>query len=172
MVFAAAAVAGPLGVFGAPGFLEPERHAVPGFADAEALVGVAAGEFEEGEDADFGDVLGFLDEADFGAEFGVADAVVGGAAHRQEDGGGWDDQVELEVGDGAVVDLVGGDFEGGAAGVLAGGVGELEGVHLEVVVFDGVGVVGLEGRAGVGRCAATERQEWRARMRGVGPSES
>ena len=63
--------------------------------------------------------------------------------------------MELDVGDDAVVDLVGRDFEDGAADVLAGGVGEFEGVHLEMVVLDGVGVVGLEGRAGVGGAAAS-----------------
>ena len=41
---------------------------------------VAAGEFEEGEDADLGNALGLFDEADLSAEFGVADAVVGWAA--------------------------------------------------------------------------------------------
>ena len=67
--------------------------------------------------------------------------------------------MELYVGDDAVVHLVAGSFESGSAGVLARAVGELEGVHLEVAEGDRVGIVGLEGRAGMGGCACEERNQ-------------
>ena len=64
--------------------------------------------------------------------------------------------------DDAVVDLVGGNFKRRAAGVLAGSVGELEGIHLEVAKLDRVGIVGLERWAGVGGYADKEYTEGHA----------
>ena len=92
-------------------------------------------------------MAGLLDEAYFGAEFGVADAMLVGAVGH-EGVVEWQDEMELHVGDDAVVDFVSRGREGGSACGCA--VGEFEGVHLEVAVFDGVGVVGLEGRTGMG----------------------
>src|SRR6185437_13195284 len=70
--FAGAAVGGPR----AETFLHPDGQTEPDFADAEAEIAIAGGRFEHGESADHRAMLRLLHEADFRADFRVAEAEV------------------------------------------------------------------------------------------------
>src|SRR3569833_3444088 len=105
--------------------LHPEREFVPDFAPAQAIGGITGGNFEHREGADLGEVFGFFDDGDLGAEFHVDEACCGGvvggmdAAKRQ-------DGVQLHTRDGAPVEFECGTRvvgRGGGAGGRAGGGG-------------------------------------------------
>src|SRR5690348_5169800 len=147
--FAGAAVGGPR----SKTFLHPDGQTEPNFADAEAEIAVAGGGFEHGEGADHRAALGFLNEADFRANFRVAEAEVahadaGAVVTRiviRKNCGGGHNEMELDVGNYAPV-----EFDGGTAGVDfgAGAVHIAEDVEFVMAEVDGLGIIGLEWRAG------------------------
>lgn len=128
---------------------------------AEAPVGVAGGDFHQRKRSDHRTVGGFLHETQLGAEFDVAQAVVGGALRGSIEGEGRDD-VKLQVGRRAVIEL---DVGRGPRNPIA--IPDLlrGEVELPVLVVDRFGVVRVEGRP----CGGAQEPEPRRGAGGRAP---
>ena len=109
--------------------------------------------FDHGEGADHGAMFGLLDEAVFDAGFDIADAEGAGACAergicrvvRWQGRGGGNDDVQVNVGKSAPIELDRGAF---GVGFETRPVGTRESIEFVMLVVDGLGVVGLKGRAG------------------------
>lgn len=138
----------------APGsdlLVSPERELVPGVTHAQATGIAAGGKLEHGEGADLRTIFGLFEPGNFSAEFHVGEADGGGTSAAGSvdgivvgiDGAKRDDEMELQPGQRAPVELESGteriDFSGCT-------VGRAEDVELIMAVIDRNGVVGLEGR--------------------------
>jgi len=137
---AAAAVSRPL----AETFLDPQRQECLPFAAAQAARAVAGRGFDQGENAGLRERGRLLEKPEFDAQFGVAVTVLRIAVFRGVVGQRRD-EVELHVGDDAVI-----DFEvRGSAGPAARCLGVLGGdVEFPMLIIHRFGVVGEKRRAG------------------------
>ena len=117
-----------------------------GAAIAQTIGGAAGGKFDQRENAGLRQLVGFLKETEFHAQFGVAVTIMGMVA-----GGGVvgerSDEVQLNVRHDAVIQL----HMRGGAGPVAGGFGvDGSDVKFPMLVIHRLGVIGQKGRTAIG----------------------